>query len=95
MADFLEKLLSGRYPQVEKVWRARFNKILDQAFENLDFNDELVDPVDVKADVVRLEAVLDEERSRHAAVRRELEIVKVERDELLYRLESAKRELLT
>lgn len=101
MADFLEKLLSGRYPQIEKMWRVKFDEILDQAFKNIDFDDDappISDDVAVsvlRADLLRVESVLEEERSRLEAVRRELAVVSAERDALRYKLDAAKRELLT
>lgn len=40
MPDFVEKLLSGRYPQIEKIWRAKFDEVLDRALKDVDFNDD-------------------------------------------------------
>ncbi len=49
--------------------------------------------VDVCSD--RCRAVLDEERSRLEAARREIAVLRLERDGLLMRLEAAKKELMT
>lgn len=43
----------------------------------------------------RCRAVLDEERSRLEAARREIAVLRLERDGLLMRLEAAKKELMT
>lgn len=101
MPNFVEKLLSGQYPQIEKMWRAKFDEILDRAFKDIDFNDDgppISDDVAVsvlRADLLRVESVLEEERSRLEAVSRELSVVSAERDALQYKLDAARRELLT
>lgn len=43
MAGFLEKILSGRYPNLEGLWGAEFRRVVDEAFATPDpdvFEDE-------------------------------------------------------
>ena len=98
MADFVEKMLSGRYPQIERLWRAKFNQILDEALKDIDFDDDaplISDEAGLRADLLRLEGVLSEAQSRLEAAVRELAVVKAERNALQYKLDSARRELMT
>lgn len=94
MASFLDKLLSGQFPRLESIWRTEFDKIVEEVFDriNLDFDDDPSDNendelVALRADFVRTQKVLAEERSRHEAAKRELCVTKAELRAARYKLE--------
>lgn len=98
MAGFLEELLSGKYPQIERLWRSDFARIVDEVFSPKPehYTDDIDDDFDAgRADAVRLEDLLRQERSLHDRTRRELEVARAERDALRYKLDAVRKELST
>lgn len=98
MAGFIEEILSGRYPRIEALWRTEFGKVVDELLNPADLHKskrEAGDGIDVavKADVERLEAVLAEEKKRHEATKRELDVTKRERASLRYQVDAIKHAL--
>lgn len=39
MANFLDKLLSGKYPAVENLWRSEFSRMVDEALSSIPTDD--------------------------------------------------------
>lgn len=104
--SFIEKILSGKYPQIEKLFQKEFDKVIEEVFGMLstDFEelDEYEPPAEpAKPDTVpmekydRLNELLQEALARHEATRRELDVVRQERATLQYKLDAAKHELST
>lgn len=97
MAGFLEELLSGKYPQIERLWRSDFARIVDEVFSPKPehYTDDIDDDFGRDADIERLEGLLRQERSRHDRTRQELEVARAERDALRYKLDAVRKELST
>jgi hypothetical protein len=108
--SFVDKILSGKYPQIEKIFQREFGKVIDEVFDALssDFEelDEFQPAKQPEAEkqaggTVSLETydrvtnLLEEERIRHEATRRELDVVRQERATLQYKLDAARHELST
>ena len=100
MAGFIDKLLSGQYPKLEQLFmRGEFQKIVDEVFSKTDYRpeeDEIggledefedIDP-GLLADLDRLEAQLAEEKSRHEATKRQLDVAKSELKAARYKLDA-------
>lgn len=104
MSGFFEKILSGKYPEVEKLWTSEFGKIVDELFgSEKPGPDDYVDDIDdvdddageavsagLRADVDRLEALVLELRQRCDQLVREVGVVKAERNALQYKLDSVR-----
>lgn len=101
MSGFLEKILSGKYPEVEKLWSSEFGRIVEELFgpakveqpgpeDYVDDVDEVDDSVGVTADVDRLEALVGELRQRNDQLMREVRAVSAQRDALQYKLDSVR-----
>lgn len=91
MANFIDKLLSGKYPKLESLWTTEFERLVDEVFNRIDLPADLDDePVDedseVEEELASLWTALNEERQRHEATRRELGMVKAELKAAKYKL---------
>lgn len=105
--SFIESLLSGKYPQLENLWRKELGKVIDEAFTMLTTLGEFdeIDEHEPAAATVsgsvsletydRVTDMLNEERNRHEATQRELDLVRKEKATLEYKLAAAKHELST
>lgn len=99
MSGFFDKILSGKYPEVEKLWTSEFGRIVDELFgvkpgpdDYVDDIDDVDDPVELglRADVDRLEALVLELRQRCDQLVREVGVVRAERNALQYKLDSVR-----
>jgi hypothetical protein len=95
--SFVEKVLSGEYPQIEKLWRREFEKVIDKVFSQ-DF--EELARTDAPAATVSAcgcdcQRQIREQWDRLEATRRELDLAKLEKATLQYKLDCARRELQT
>lgn len=93
--SFVEKVLSGQYPQLEKLWRKEFEKVIDKVFSQ-DFDelkDDAVEPAGCKG--CDCQRQIREQWDRLEATRRELDLAKLEKATLQYKLDCAERELQT
>ena len=92
--SFVEKILSGKYPNIEHLWRKEIDKIIDEVFDFMttkgDF-EEMDEFVPAKSD----SELLQEERERHEATKRLLDVARQEKATLQAKLDAAKNELLT
>jgi hypothetical protein len=99
--SFVEKVLSGEYPQIEKLWRREFEKVIDKVFSQ-DF-EELANAVEPGRTVAAespacgcdCQRQIREQWDRLEATRRELDLAKLEKATLQYKLDCARRELQT
>lgn len=101
MSGFLDRILSGEYPKLESIWRAEFEKLVDDVFgkrvevkpddEVGGLEDEFVeiDP-GMLADLDRLEGLLAEEKARHEATKRELHVTKSELKAARFQLDAVR-----
>lgn len=101
MSGFLDRILSGEYPKLESIWRAEFEKLVDEVFgKRVEVNpddevggleDEFVeiDP-GMLADLDRLEGLLAEEKARHEATKRELHVTKSELKAARFQLDAVR-----
>ena len=102
--SFVEKVLSGEYPQIEKLWRREFEKVIDKVFSQ-DFEElartDAPDSRDLAATLAAAPCGCDcqrqirEQWDRLEATRRELDLAKLEKATLQYKLDCARRELQT
>lgn len=91
MAGFIEEILSGRYPRIESLWRTEFGKVVDELLVQSDqkeSDDPPVEQVALQADIDRLETLLANEKARHEATKRELDVAKRERASLRYQIDA-------
>jgi len=101
MMSFVEKVLSGQYPQIEKLWRQEFEKVIDkvfsQDFEELSDTDAGRDRTVAESPACRCDCQrqIREQWDRLEATRRELDLAKLEKATLQYKLDCARRELQT
>lgn len=90
MSGFIDRILSGKYPQMESIWRKEFEKMVDEVFGKIDLKPEdggLEDEFEeVDPELDRLEELLVEERMRHEATKRELHVTKSELKAARYKL---------
>ena len=108
--SFVDKILSGKYPQIEKIFQREFGKVIDEVFDALSSDFEELDEFQPAKQpgaekqaggTVSLETydrvtnLLEEDRIRHEATRRELDVVRQERATLQYKLDAARHELST
>lgn len=100
---FLDKLLSGRYPNLDSLWTKEFNRVADEVFASIDLTDEseaepqLTEPVSVETmlqgELDRLTAVHEETVSRLESAMRQLDVVKAERNTLQTKLDALREAL--
>lgn len=104
MSGFIERILSGKYPRLESLWKTEFEKLFDEVFNNIDLSDDDVDGPDLdsewegisadsevqalRADLSRVESLLAEERARCESTKRELGVVKAELKSARYQLDA-------
>lgn len=95
MSSFLDRILSGRYPKMESIWRTEFERIVDEVFGRL--GDELKDveePADSGLDDEFDETAVEAElNTTIEALRADLNRVEGQLVEEKLRHEAAKREL--
>lgn len=87
---FIDKLLSGKYPRLESVWQARFEKLVDEIFAGIDLREDEPAGLDDEFNQSAVEADLNTEIEALRADLKRLESVLAEERT---RHESAKREL--
>ena len=100
MSGFLDRILSGEYPKLESIWRAEFEKLVDDVFgkrvevkpddEVGGLEDEFVIDPGMLADLDRLEGLLAEEKARHEATKRELHVTKSELKAARFQLDAVR-----
>ena len=106
MSGFLEKILSGKYPELETLWRTEFGKIINEVFgpspekregspadylaDDFDDDDFGSEVVGLQADVNRLEALVVELRQKLDSAVSELQVSKSERRALEYKLDKVR-----
>lgn len=105
MSGFLDRILSGEYPKLESIWRAEFEKLVDEVFGKVDVKKFEVKPEDevggledefvqidpgMLADLDRLEGLLAEEKARHEATKRELHVTKSELKAARFQLDAVR-----
>ena len=106
--SFIDKILSGQYPQIEKLFQKEFGKVVDEVFglissdfEELDEFEpakKTQDDPDGKVSLAaydRVTDLLEDERRRCESLKRELDIVKKEKATLQHKLDAARHELST
>lgn len=106
--SFVDKILSGKYPQIEKLFQKEFGAVIDEVFGSMDFEEldesEPAKPEVKKADPEgkvslatydRVTDLLEDERRRYEALMRELDVVKLEKATLQAKLDAARHELST
>ena len=92
--SFVEKVLSGQYPQIEKMWRREFDKVIDKVFSQ-DFEQLQEDDEKTPCQGCDCQRQIREQWDRLEATRRELDLAKLEKATLQYKLDCARRELQT
>lgn len=91
MSGFLDRILSGKYPKLESIWRTEFDRIVDQVFDKLDLSeDDIPGGLDDEFDETYVEAELNTEIK---ALRAELERMQCLLGEQRDRREALDREL--
>lgn len=106
--SFFDKILSGKYPQLEKLFQKELAKVVDEVFNSIDFDEldesEPAKPEAKKTDPEgrvslatydRVTDLLEDERRRYEALMRELDVVKMEKATLQAKLDAARHELST
>lgn len=94
MSGFLNRILSGKYPNLESLWKVEFDKLIDEVFSKIDLSDldEAVDDagLDDEFDVSAVERDMNTEIE---ALRADLSRLEDQFCEERQRHEAAKREL--
>jgi hypothetical protein len=106
--SFVDKILSGKYPQLEKLFQKEFGKVVDEVFGSLNFDEldesEPAKPEPRKSDpdgkvslatYDRVTDLLEDERRRYEALMRERDVLKLEKATLQAKLDAAIHELST
>jgi hypothetical protein len=108
--SFVDQIMSGKYPQLEKLFHKEFGKVVDEIFGSLNF-DELDESEPAKksdakkpsdpegmvslATYDRVTDLLEDERRRYEVLMRERDVLKMEKATLQAKLDAVRHELST
>lgn len=95
MSGFLNRILSGKYPNLESLWKTEFEKLVDEVFSKIDMSDldEFVDDAGLDDEFDTDSYVERELNTEIEALRADLSRLEDQFCEERQRHEAAKREL--